>query len=72
MPTPCLARRTIESPVGRLTLVASAHGRNPIPIIAPCHRVIGASGRLTGFAGGLAAKRFLLALECDDLLSRAA
>ncbi|KRP73695.1 methylated-DNA--[protein]-cysteine S-methyltransferase [Pseudomonas paralactis] len=43
--------------------VGAANGRNPISIIAPCHRVIGASGSLTGFAGGLQAKQYLLALE---------
>jgi methylated-DNA-[protein]-cysteine S-methyltransferase len=43
--------------------VGAANGRNPISIIAPCHRVIGASGKLTGFAGGLKAKARLLALE---------
>jgi len=43
--------------------VGAANGRNPISIIAPCHRVIGASGQLTGFAGGLDAKRTLLLLE---------
>ena len=43
--------------------VGAANGRNPISIIAPCHRVIGATGKLTGFAGGLAAKAQLLALE---------
>lgn len=43
--------------------VGAANGRNPISIIAPCHRVIGASGALTGFAGSIEAKRFLLALE---------
>jgi methylated-DNA-[protein]-cysteine S-methyltransferase len=43
--------------------VGAANGRNPISIIAPCHRVIGASGKLTGFAGGLAAKARLLELE---------
>ena len=43
--------------------VGAANGRNPISIIAPCHRVIGASGQLTGFAGGLRAKAHLLALE---------
>ncbi len=43
--------------------VGAANGRNPISIIAPCHRVIGASGELTGFAGGLQAKHYLLALE---------
>lgn len=46
--------------------VGAANGRNPISIIAPCHRVIGASGGLTGFAGGLAAKQYLLALEGPD------
>ena len=43
--------------------VGAANGRNPISIIAPCHRVIGATGKLTGFAGGLAAKAYLLNLE---------
>ncbi len=43
--------------------VGAASGKNPIVIIAPCHRVIGASGKLTGFAGGLEAKSFLLNLE---------
>ena len=43
--------------------VGAANGRNPISIIAPCHRVIGASGELTGFAGGLAAKQTLLNIE---------
>jgi methylated-DNA-[protein]-cysteine S-methyltransferase len=43
--------------------VGAANGRNPISIVAPCHRVIGANGTLTGFAGGLATKQFLLALE---------
>ena len=43
--------------------VGAANGRNPISIIAPCHRVIGSNGALTGFAGGLAAKERLLGLE---------
>lgn len=43
--------------------VGAANGKNPISIIAPCHRVIGASGKLTGFAGGLHNKDFLLRLE---------
>jgi len=43
--------------------VGAANGRNPLSIVAPCHRVIGASGALTGFAGGLAVKKHLLALE---------
>jgi methylated-DNA-[protein]-cysteine S-methyltransferase len=43
--------------------VGAANGRNPISIVAPCHRVIGSTGKLTGFAGGLDAKAYLLALE---------
>jgi methylated-DNA-[protein]-cysteine S-methyltransferase len=43
--------------------VGAANGKNPIPIIAPCHRVIGASGDLTGFGGGLRNKHLLLSLE---------
>lgn len=43
--------------------VGLANGRNPIPIVVPCHRVIGADGSLTGYAGGLERKRTLLALE---------
>jgi len=43
--------------------VGAANGRNPIPIIVPCHRVIGASGNLVGFGGGLEWKRLLLGLE---------
>lgn len=43
--------------------VGAANGKNPISIVAPCHRVIGASGKLTGFAGGLEAKALLLTLE---------
>jgi methylated-DNA-[protein]-cysteine S-methyltransferase len=43
--------------------VGAANGRNPISIIAPCHRVIGSTGKLTGFAGGLQVKAHLLALE---------
>ena len=43
--------------------VGAANGRNPIPVIVPCHRVIGSDGSLTGFAGGLDAKRWLLEHE---------
>ncbi|MDY3558176.1 methylated-DNA--[protein]-cysteine S-methyltransferase [Gemmata sp. JC673] len=43
--------------------VGAANGKNPISIIGPCHRVIGSSGKLTGYAGGLAAKALLLRLE---------
>lgn len=45
--------------------VGAANGRNPIPIIIPCHRVIGASGDLTGFGGGLPTKEALLRLELE-------
>lgn len=43
--------------------VGTAAGRNPIAVIVPCHRVVGADGSLTGFGGGLERKRFLLRLE---------
>ncbi len=51
--------------------VGAANGRNPISIIAPCHRVIGSSGALTGFGGGIEAKAWLLAHESPqrDLLA---
>lgn len=44
--------------------VGAANGKNPISVVAPCHRVIGSNGALTGFAGGLEAKRYLLSHEC--------
>jgi len=53
----------IARAIGRPTAtraVGAANGRNPLSIVAPCHRVVGSNGALTGFAGGLAAKRFLL------------
>ena len=56
----------IASAIGRPSAsraVGAANGLNPISIIVPCHRVVGAGGKLTGFAGGLAAKRDLLELE---------
>jgi methylated-DNA-[protein]-cysteine S-methyltransferase len=40
-------------------------GRNPVCLLVPCHRVVGAGGKLTGYAGGLARKQFLLDLEAD-------
>jgi methylated-DNA-[protein]-cysteine S-methyltransferase len=43
--------------------VGAANGRNPVSVIVPCHRVVGSSGKLTGFAGGLDAKAHLLGLE---------
>lgn len=47
--------------------VGAANGANPIPIIVPCHRVIGGNGKLTGYAGGVDRKRTLLALENPGL-----
>lgn len=49
--------------VGGARPVGTANGRNPIAIVVPCHRVIGADGSLTGYAGGLTRKRWLLAHE---------
>ena len=54
--------RQIGNPAG-LRAVGAANGRNPLPIVLPCHRVIGADGELTGFGGGLPVKQFLLQLE---------
>ena len=56
-----LARRIANPSASRA--VGLANGRNPIAVIVPCHRVIGADGSLTGFGGGLDRKRALLALE---------
>ena len=56
-----IARRIGQPTASRA--VGAANGANPIPIIIPCHRAIGADGSLTGFGGGLPAKRALLALE---------
>ena len=46
--------------------VGAANGRNPIPIVVPCHRVIGTSGDLTGFGGGIDTKQALLRLEAEN------
>ena len=54
-----LARRLGSSP----RAVGGAVGRNPLSIVIPCHRVVGSGGQLTGYAGGLGRKRFLLELE---------
>jgi methylated-DNA-[protein]-cysteine S-methyltransferase len=43
--------------------IGSANARNPLPIVIPCHRLVGSSGKLTGYAGGLARKEQLLRLE---------
>jgi methylated-DNA-[protein]-cysteine S-methyltransferase len=61
-----IARR-LGLPPGASRAVGLANGANPISIIIPCHRVIGADGSLTGYGGGLARKRFLLDLESDLL-----
>lgn len=61
----------IASQIGHPTAVravGAANGKNPISIIAPCHRVIGSNGKLTGFAGGLKAKALLLDLESGNTL----
>lgn len=58
----------IAERVGRpkaVRAVGAANGRNPIPIIVPCHRVIGSHGELTGFGGGLDTKEALLRLEAE-------
>jgi methylated-DNA-[protein]-cysteine S-methyltransferase len=54
--------RQIGSP-NAVRAVGAANGRNPVSIVTPCHRVIGSTGKLTGFAGGLDVKARLLALE---------
>lgn len=60
--------RQIGNP-GAMRAVGAANGRNPVSIVAPCHRVIGSSGKLTGFAAGLDIKARLLALEGAASLS---
>lgn len=55
-----LGDRTLAQAVG------TACGRNPLPVVVPCHRVVGADGSLVGFGGGLGRKRFLLDLEHRD------
>ena len=52
----------LKNPKGQRA-VGGANGKNPIPIIIPCHRVIGSTGKLTGFSGGMEMKIFLLKLE---------
>jgi methylated-DNA-[protein]-cysteine S-methyltransferase len=59
----------IARQIGRpkaMRAVGAANGWNPIPIIVPCHRVIGSSGDLTGFGGGLDTKKALLCLEAEN------
>lgn len=62
----------VASDLGRPTAVravAAANARNPLCIVVPCHRVIGSGGKLTGYAGGLERKRFLLDREAEILRS---
>lgn len=54
--------RRIQRPKA-VRAIGAANGRNPLSIVLPCHRVVGAKGTLTGFAGGLEAKRWLLSFE---------
>ena len=61
-----IARRLGYEPVISRA-VGAANGANPIPIVVPCHRVIGADGTLTGYAGGVERKKSLLALEQPGL-----
>lgn len=56
-----LARRVGKPTAARAVGMANHH--NPLPIVIPCHRVVGKNGSLTGYAGGLDLKRYLLALE---------
>ena len=59
----------VAKQIGRpkaMRAVGAANGRNPIPIIVPCHRVIGSTGDLTGFGGGLDTKEALLRLEAEN------
>ena len=61
-----LARRIAQPTAVRA--VGLANGRNPMSIIVPCHRVIGANGKLTGYGGGMERKRRLLELEKGNLM----
>jgi len=59
----------IAKSIGRPTAtraVGAANGANPVPIIVPCHRVIGSNGSLTGFGGGIDVKRWLLNFEAGS------
>jgi methylated-DNA-[protein]-cysteine S-methyltransferase len=60
-----LAKRIGNAQASRA--VGAANGKNPIPIVIPCHRVIGSNGKLTGFGGGLPVKEALLRLETSQL-----
>lgn len=67
--------RAIAEEIGlpkAMRAVGAANGRNPVAIVIPCHRVIGADGTLTGYAGGLERKHFLLELESGQTAIRCA
>jgi methylated-DNA-[protein]-cysteine S-methyltransferase len=69
-----IAYRDLAARAGRPDAVraaGAATGRNPLSIFVPCHRIVGADGSLTGYAGGLDRKRALLALEREDLVAAA-
>ena len=57
-----LAARAVGAPRAA-PAVGAANGRNPVSLLVPCHRIIGAGGRLTGYAGGMERKEYLLRLE---------
>lgn len=57
---------TVLGDVKAIRAVATANGANPIPIVVPCHRIIGSDQSLTGYAGGLERKQFLLELESNQ------
>jgi methylated-DNA-[protein]-cysteine S-methyltransferase len=66
---PLILSGTIAKRIGRpkaVRAVGAANGRNPLPIIVPCHRVIGSTGDLTGFGGGIDTKEALLRLEAEQ------
>jgi methylated-DNA-[protein]-cysteine S-methyltransferase len=70
-----IAYRDLAARAGRpesIRAAGTATGRNPLSIIVPCHRIVGADGALTGYAGGLARKRALLALEHAGIVTAAA
>jgi methylated-DNA-[protein]-cysteine S-methyltransferase len=72
---PCgetISYATLAERVGRpkaVRAVGHANGDNPVSVVVPCHRVIGTSGSLTGYGGGIARKRWLLAHECQAQLA---
>ena len=62
--------RFLQAIGGEAVGAGGALNQNPIPIVVPCHRVVGSNGSLVGYAGGLEVKRRLLALEGADLARR--